>query len=253
MFEPNVAKVLAKIGPNDVVLDVGGWARTFNRANYVLDSGPYETHGEWYRTRLGLGAQGGDREYFTKETWITRDICDHTPWPFADKSIDYCTCSHTLEDIRDPLWVCSEMRRVAKAGYIEIPSRLSEQCRGESTGIVGIPHHRWLIEIENDHIKFFQKYHSIHFNPRASFPPSFAASMTPDQAVTYMFWEDSFTFEEVTIYGTDAAINELTRFVDQHYKPGLSQIAFRSAAEGLTWTLRQPPRVLRKLRRMLQH
>jgi hypothetical protein len=35
-------------------------------------------------------------------------------------------CSHTLEDIRDPLWVCSEMIRIGKAGYIELPRGLQK-------------------------------------------------------------------------------------------------------------------------------
>ena len=99
-------EVLARIGPDDRVLDVGGWACPFNRADWVLDSEPYETRG--YYATIGLPAsQGGDREHFTRETWIRRDICDHDPWPFPDKFFDFSICSHTLEDVRDPLFVCS--------------------------------------------------------------------------------------------------------------------------------------------------
>ena len=58
-------------------------------------------------------------------------------------------CSHTLEDLRDPLWVCAELVRVAKAGYVEVPSRAAEQSRGwEHPRIAGLSHHRWLIEID---------------------------------------------------------------------------------------------------------
>jgi hypothetical protein len=251
MFEPNVERVLSKIGENDVVLDVGGWARCFNRANYVLDSGPYETHGQWYRDKRGLLAQGGDKEYFTKDTWFARDICDHTPWPLADKSIDYCVCSHTLEDIRDPLWACSEMIRVAKAGYIEIPSRMSEQCRTPSAGFVGVPHHRWMIEIEENHIKFFQKYHSIHGDYRSSFPASFLLALPPEKQVTYLFWEDSFTYEEVTIHGPDAIREELNQFVRRHYQYGVTRSMFESGKKRLNWVFSQPARVRRRLGRLL--
>jgi hypothetical protein len=66
--------------------------------------------------------QGGGREWFGRGTWIQRDICDREPFLFKDKEIDFVVCSQTLEDVRDPLWVCSEMIRVAKAGYIEVPA-----------------------------------------------------------------------------------------------------------------------------------
>ena len=65
-----------------------------------------------------------------RDTWIQRDICDREPYPFDDDELDFVICSHTLEDVRDPIWVCSEMARIAKAGYIEVPSRLEEQSYG---------------------------------------------------------------------------------------------------------------------------
>src|SRR5436190_9828986 len=127
MFAPNISRVLAQISESDVVLDIGGWACPFNRANIVMDAEPYATRG--YYKSIGMPAsQGGDHEHFTEATWIRRDVCSKEPFPFGSKEIDFVICSHTLEDIRDPLWVCSEMQRVAKRGYIEIPSRLVESC-----------------------------------------------------------------------------------------------------------------------------
>ena len=108
MYEPNVQHIVELLSPTDVVLDIGGWASPFNRADYILDVEPYETRG-FYRTLGGPPFQGGDHEHFTKDTWLQRDLCDRTPFPFGDKEIDFVICSHTLEDIRDPLWVCSEM------------------------------------------------------------------------------------------------------------------------------------------------
>src|ERR1041385_281982 len=140
----SVDELLAEIRPEDAVLDVGGWACPFNRADWVLDSQPYETRG-FYKT-IGLPAsQGGGSERFTNATWVQRDICDKEPWPFEDKFFDFSICSHTLEDIRDPLYVCSELIRVSKRGYIEVPSRAIESTRGqENKRFAGLSHHRWL-------------------------------------------------------------------------------------------------------------
>lgn len=217
MLEANVTTLLQRLQPTDLVLDVGGWACPFNRAQWILDAQPYETRG-FYRTFGGAPSQGGETEWFTRETWVVRDICDHTPWPFADKQFDFAVCSHTLEDLRDPLWVCHELNRVAKAGYIEVPSRVFETCRGvERRGQAGLSHHRWLIEIEQNHIRFIQKYHMIHADWRFSLPPRYRKRLTPESSVTWLWWNGSFTFEEVEIHGVPAEEGELMRFAASLY------------------------------------
>ena len=207
MHEPNVERVLAQIAPSDSVLDIGGWARPFNRADYVMDAEPYESRG-YYGT-----PQGGEREHFTRETWIERDICEHTPFPFGDKEIDFVICSHTLEDVRDPLWVCSEMIRVAKRGYVEVPSRLAESARGVERGQVGWSHHRWLIEIGDGSIAFLMKYHMIHSHWRFSLPRAYLRRLPEGQKVQWLFWDDSFDYDERTIHGVEKIARELERFV----------------------------------------
>lgn len=240
MYEKNAAAILSRLRPQDVVLDIGAWARPFNRANYVLDQEPWETRGYY-----GLPAQGGPRESFTRETWIQRDICAREPYPFGSKEIDFVICSHTLEDIRDPLWVCSEMVRIAKAGYIEVPSRLAESSRGVELGQVGWSHHRWLIEIVESHVCFLMKYHKIHSHWRLSLPIRFFRSLPEEQQVQWLFWTDSFTFSEATIHGPDTIEAELARYVsavhpyptwlvraDQGYRHSLSLVRRALAKAG---------------------
>ena len=213
MYEPNVQRILSALASTDVVLDVGGWACPFNRANYVLDAEPYETRG-YYRTFGGPPSQGGDREYFSRDTWIQRDICDRSPFPFADKSIDFVVCSHTLEDLRDPLWVCEEMIRIGKRGYIEVPSRAAESARGwEHPRLAGLSHHRWLIEIQGVHIRFLMKSHRLHAHWRFSLPASYLRALGEPQKVQWLFWDDGFTFQEVIIHGQAGHDAELERFV----------------------------------------
>lgn len=242
MFDPNVQLILSRLAPSDVVLDVGGWACPFNRANWVLDAEPYETRG-YYRT-IGLPAsQGGAREYFSRETWIQRDLCAREPWPFEDGAVDFAICSHTLEDLRDPLWVCSELRRVARAGYIEVPSRAAEQSRGwEGPRIAGLSHHRWLIDIAGSHLAFLMKYHLLHADWRYSFPPSFLRGLPEERRVQWLFWEGSFTAAERTIHGSDAQAAELAAFVQrvQPYAPG--RLAASDAARRVAGLFGRPMR-----------
>jgi FkbM family methyltransferase len=165
VFGPHVAQTLDRLRPEDLVLDVGGWACPFNRANWVMDAEPYKTRGSYARFG-GAASQGGPEECFSASTWVRQDICGKR-WPFDNRTFDVAICSHALEDVRDPLHAHAQLIRVAKAGYIEVPSRLIETCVGhERRNQAGLSHHRWLIKIDGAHITFLPKYHSIHSSRR---------------------------------------------------------------------------------------
>ncbi len=125
MIAENYQKLPSIIQPSDAVLDVGGWYAPWNRADYMIDIMPYETR----NTGGAFLTDVWPNERFSAKTFLQMDICQ-TPWPFADKQFDFVMCAHTLEDLRDPIAVCREMVRVAKAGYIEVPSRLVESTKG---------------------------------------------------------------------------------------------------------------------------
>jgi hypothetical protein len=194
MFSQNVRLMESKCGTG-LVLDVGGWADPWPRADYVLDVFRYETRGICYH---GLGklprtvtypeALPGER--FRRETWITRDICQGK-WPFRDKMFDFVICSHTLEDVSDPFHVCEELCRVAKAGYLETPSRLVEHTRGEQ-GRTGADHHHWMVEMEGRRVSFTPKPAGLGLATGAWVPRSYTHRRPQNQLVTWLFWEGSF-------------------------------------------------------------
>jgi hypothetical protein len=249
MLLQNSDLIMTRLRASDLVLDLGGWAHPFNRANFIMDAEPYETRGYYNRTFAKdnpLPPIGGTVEHFTSNTWIRRDICEKSPFPFPDKSIDFVICSHTLEDIRDPLWVCAEMVRIGKAGYIEVPSRLWETCRGTEPGIAGLSHHRWLIDFENDGLNFFPKFHRIH-NWQYSLPASLLRKLTELQKVSWLFWEGSFGFSEITLHG-DAQTAELERFVESVRPYPLWAVRASAQWQGMS---RLPRRAIGKARRTL--
>src|SRR4051794_14780030 len=200
MLAGSTARVLERLDDGDLVLDVGGWARPFARADWVMDLLPYETRGLY-------GYEQGDRdgERFTEQTWVVRDICAREPWPFGDHQFDFAICSHTLEDIRDPIWVCQELQRVAKAGYIEVPSRLEEQTLGVQGNWVGWGHHHWLIDITPGRIEFVFKHHILHGRPELQVPQEVERSLSREERVQSLWWTDSFVaVERVFIDPPDA-------------------------------------------------
>lgn len=195
MLPESRERIVASLGDEDKLLDVGGWADPLERADWVIDLMPYATRGLYGREGWGP-ARSAAAERFSEATWVQRDVCDRTPWPFEDDSFDFVVCSHTLEDVRDPLWVCSELARVGRAGYVEVPSRLEEQSWGVAGPCVGWWHHRWLIDVDSTSLQFVFKPHSIHTMPAAFFPPGFAAELTAVERVASTWWTGGFEFSE---------------------------------------------------------
>jgi hypothetical protein len=190
VLETSSEKILGRLSETDRVLDVGGWAKPFRRADSVIDLMPYETRG------LYDYEADPSRERFGPDSWHCRDICDREPWPFADDEFDFVICSHTLEDIRDPIYVCSEIVRVGKAGYIEVPSRLEEQSHGVAGDYAGWSHHRWLVDIGEAGIEFVAKPHVMHARHSDQFPREFWEGLSPEQRVRSLWWEGGFAFRE---------------------------------------------------------
>jgi len=117
MLDANEPKVLAAIGPDDLVLDVGGWARCFNRANTSSTSSRSSGTGSIIWRRSVLPARRTGRT-FHGETWVARDICDHTPGRTPTRRSTSASARTPWKTSATAL-VCREMIRVAKRGYIE--------------------------------------------------------------------------------------------------------------------------------------
>lgn len=213
MFFKNQEELFSRIKEGDFVVDIGGGAQPLRRANMVIDVLPYEKRGSG-------GAIGNAPERFTKDGWITRDLCEKTPFPLKDKDADFVFCSHTLEDLRDPIWVCSEIVRIGKRGYIEVPSRIAEICRGvESHAYPGYYQHRWLVEYKDNELVFLLKSPVLNLSKNY-------INILPDEPMIGFFWEGSFRFKEDVITNIADLIRNYESFSQQQRKrmPALQRI-----------------------------
>jgi hypothetical protein len=232
-------RILSTLAPDALVLDVGGWAAPFNRADYVLDLMPYVSRG-------AMGSYGPGPERFSPETWVRRDICDREPWPFADDQFDFALCITTLEDIRDPIWVCSELSRVAKAGYVEVPTIEAELIYNvEGTGpFLGHEHHRWLVDLVDGQLVFMHKPHNIHHDWTLRVIPRWRERMTLEDHLLGVFWEGELRARErVEVYGYPIA--EMRDRIRAKFQPSRREIAAKEAKERVRHAIaraRQPVR-----------
>lgn len=237
MLQANVDRILAEIGPDDTVLDIGGWAQPFNRANYVVDVMPYETRGVFNHL-------GPDREYFTRDTWINHDVSSRKPLPFEDKQIDFVICSHVIEDVRDPLALCAEIVRVGKRGYLEAPSRVMESIMGiEGKRYPGYCHHRWLVEFGENEVDFRFKSMLLNESWRYHLPKTHLHRLREEDQVAYLFWNDSFECREILQMSFRKVAEEFEAFVRaQHGYP-----TWRYRTDDILRAAGQPKTTLKRL------
>jgi len=211
----NAQRLLAIIPDGAKVIDIGGAAAPFPRADYVMDAAPYESRDSGSDGNINEKLQAKTR--FSAERWIQADLCDHRPWPIKDKAFDFAICSHVLEDVRDPIWLCAEMQRIARAGYIETPSRVVEQSKGvENPRHAGFYHHRWLVSRVGDRrLEFRHKPHMLHSVNDAivtRLPPT--RRIRPEHAIVTLDWVESFEAVEVLEFNEANVIAELCDFAE---------------------------------------
>jgi len=211
MIQNNEKKILSILKNTDLVLDIGGWDKPFNRANYVLDIHPFKTRGFH-------GSHGGNKEFFNEKRWIIHDVCSKEKLPFKDKQFDFVICSQILEDIRDPIWLCSEIIRIGKAGYIEIPSMKIELSKGiMNKKYAGYYHHRWLIEIKKNTLKFRFKPHFIHNDRRFYFPKNTIKKIAKLDENQFLFWVNNFYFKEIIQISRDKSEDFIYNYIKKIY------------------------------------
>lgn len=89
------------------------------------------------------------------DLWVkVRDyVFKFGPW-------DYAICTHTLEDILNPMLVCGWIQHIAKAGLIVTPSKFREFARFQGQ-FRGFMHHHWIFDVINDQFTAFPKLNFI--------------------------------------------------------------------------------------------
>lgn len=197
MIRPEFESAIAKqLTATSRVLDVGGAREPSRLATHMLDIVSRE------EARVLWGQDLPDHAP-PAERWFVHDICNSDPFPFPDKFFDFVFCSHTLEDVRDPVRVCGELSRVSKAGYVETPSPLIELTRGmdpAGRGWIGYAHHRWLVDVQEGELVFFFKPHFLRASRRFHFPPRYAKRWNREgRAYTSLLWTGELRAREKVV------------------------------------------------------
>jgi len=120
-------RLYCPVKKNALVLEIGAGANPYPRSNVLVDA--YDESFE-----RAYGNLPSDRPVI---------VCKGEDLPFKDKYFDFVIASHVLEHSDSPDQFISELQRVAKAGYIEVPDGCIERLHP-------FPFHRLEISLDVD-------------------------------------------------------------------------------------------------------
>jgi 2-polyprenyl-3-methyl-5-hydroxy-6-metoxy-1,4-benzoquinol methylase len=129
--------------------------------------------------------------------------------PFNDKEFDYVILSHVLEHVPNLLDFASELERISKAGYIELPTKLNDNlvfgCDEEDVG------HKWWFEFDDIN-------NQLLYTEKADVLEKFITvgqiwkleKFFEDSLILQIYWEDKINLDRGKPIKFDKKINFLT-------------------------------------------
>jgi hypothetical protein len=139
--------------------------------------------------------------------------------PFADKSFDYCLCTHTLEDLYNPFLLIDEMSRVSKRGYVSTPSMGADMVFSDFditnwlSGGVRVPgnsHHKWFFVKTPKGMKIIPKNYGILYSSKFHF-----TEWSGEEEMQY-YWSGKINYFQVKDLNIHTLIDEYTKYVKNH-------------------------------------
>ena len=146
--------------------------------------------------------------------------------PFKDKEFDYVILSHVLEHVPNIFEFTKEIERVAKAGYIELPTKLADNlvigCDEEDIG------HKWWLEFDDVEKKLkcikkldvLQKFLSV--GSINKFQKYFE-----DSLILQLYWENSIDLVQGVSYPIEKKITFISlvrKFIGKKLRDFFSEI-----------------------------
>ena len=173
---------LLGIRPTDRVLDIGGGAAPFARADVVVEANPDD------------GSHRGGRAAVVDRRTVQARAED---LPFPDRHFDFVLSRQVFEHVDDPAAACRELMRVGRRGFLEMPAKAYDVLSGPNPG------HQWFVSVV-DGVLVFERRRFIR-HPFGQPGLGALANSAEGQFLLHcqlrnvtnvqFYWEDEFAFE----------------------------------------------------------
>jgi hypothetical protein len=140
----NYLSTIAKPNKQLQVIDIGAsanfWCNHVTAAVDIVD--PNQTEVKYFTGNINL-----------PDVWNT--VLEYVK---VHGKFDFSICTHTLEDISNPVLVAQMLGKISNKGFVSMPSKYAETKRtGAIGGSRGWMHHRWIFNHEQDQIVAYPK------------------------------------------------------------------------------------------------
>lgn len=148
-------------------------------------------------------------------TFINIDFDDSQTW---SKLLDYVNthgkfsfsiCSHTLEDVFNPLELIKLLETISSSGFIAVPSKYDECCKLYDNVYRGNAHHKQFFDIKNDRLVLYPKYSWIENNEKTDI----IVKQDKGRELSF-FWTDSIP---VKLFGNGMPFNSDDALINAYY------------------------------------
>ncbi|MFE5318703.1 methyltransferase domain-containing protein [Paenibacillus sp. NPDC056579] len=140
-LQDDILAELLEIKPEERVLDIGGGAHPFRRADTVTE--PF-LHQSSHRSGQSVVDHVRYVECFAEQL------------PFDDQSFDFAIARQVFEHVNSPGDACKEMMRVSRRGFIETPQKNFELLLGPN------PSHNWFVTLQDGVLLFERRMFIRH-------------------------------------------------------------------------------------------
>ncbi len=124
--------------------------------------------------------------------------------PFKDNQFDFVIASHVMEHVKDLALFISELERVSKKGYIELPSKLEDNLVFENK-----KEHIWHMDFDDVNSKIVISKKIQFFEPiltvstiqslRENFKSSLILELYWEDKIDYKFIENNSNFKKISL------------------------------------------------------
>lgn len=127
---------------------------------------------------------------------------------------DFSICSHTLEDVFNPIDLIQMLTKISKRGYIAVPSKYNELTKLFDNKYRGDAHHKQFFDIIDNTLTLFPKFNWIETDARSD---ELLQKYKGNELV--LFWENDIPFE---IFGKGKPFHGDDTLINSYYKALLS-------------------------------
>lgn len=123
---------------------------------------------------------------------------------------DFSICSHTLEDIFNPIDLLELLQKISKSGFIAIPSKWNEFSFLYENKYRGNAHHKQFFDIKDEELVIYPKFSWIENNPKSD-----ELLLSNSGGELSLMWHDTIPYR---VFGKDHPFSSDGELINEFYK-----------------------------------